>query len=127
MADDTTPPPGTTPEQADSVSLINSNLAAFGLPTSLATWAWGEIQRGVPTAQVMIDMEQTPEFIARFPAIGQLRQQAAAGTVVHVPTPGEYVASEKTYGDLAHQAGLPDGFLTRDETNKLIVGQVSPS
>lgn len=114
--------------QNSAIATINSNLALLGLPSSLGAWAWGEIQKGTDPQQVMLDMQSTPEFQARFPAIAQLRDQAAKGVNVHVPTPGEYVQFEQTATALMSAAGLPKGFYDQpSDFTKFMLNQTSPA
>lgn len=116
-----------TPTQNDALALIRQNLTNLGLPASLAEFAWTAIQQGTPASQVLLDLQEQPEFKKRFPAIGALRERAARGENVHVPTPGEYLDYEKTTTSLFRNAGLPVGFYdSPDDFTNLIAGQVSP-
>lgn len=117
-----------TASQNSAIATINANLAALGLPASLAPWAWGEIQKGVDPAQVLIDLEGTPEFQKRFPAIQALRDRAANGEQVHVPSPGEYKSFEDTTAGLMRAAGIPAGFYDSPEDfTGFILKQTSPA
>jgi hypothetical protein len=114
-------------DQNDALGTITGNFTALGLPASLASWAWGEIQAGKSEAQIMIDLEGTDAFKQRFPAIGTLRARASTGENVHVPTPGEYIQAETTYTSLMRTAGLPPGFYdSQADFTNLISNQVSP-
>lgn len=114
--------------QNSAIATINSNLSLLGLPASLGAWAWGEIQKGADPTQVMLDMQATPEFQTRFPAIQQLRDRAAKGENVHVPTPGEYVQFETTAAQLMSAAGLPKGFYDQQsDFTGMLLNQTSPA
>lgn len=85
---------------------------------ALVAWAKGEVIKGSSSAQIALDLMQTPQFERRFPAIKEL---AAEGVAI---TPAEYISLEQSYAQLEHAAGLPADFATYDA---LIANQVSPS
>lgn len=106
----------------DAQALIGAVLSDYGLQ-SLASWAWQEITSGASSAQVLTDMYQTPQFKARFPAIG-LRNQAGLPPI----SPADYVNYEDTLQQYESQYGLPQGALSnKDTVTQFIAGDVSTS
>lgn len=83
---------------------LRTVLAQYGLE-SLTTWAMGALARGLSETQVLQEMRQTPEFMARFPAIA-LRQQAGLAPI----SPGEYVEYERRVAQIMRDAGMPPQF-----------------
>lgn len=107
--------------QRDALALIQQTLADYGLPASLADWAWQEIVAGKGEAQVLLDLRQRPEFKTRFPGI-DLRQKAGLAPI----SPAEYVAYEQAARQTMRAAGLPPGmFDSQDDFTKWIAGDVS--
>lgn len=94
-----------TAEQRDALAYVRRILTDYGLPDSLATWAWQKIVSGAPAEQVALDLRDTPEFQQRFPAI-PAREAAGLPPL----SPAEYVAYEQAAGQLFRAAGLPPGF-----------------
>jgi hypothetical protein len=87
----------------DAQSIIQSVLGDYGLG-SLATWAWNEITAGASSAQVLIDMQQTPQFQQRFPGIA-IRQAQGLPAI----SPSDYVSYEDSLAQLTNQYGIPQG------------------
>lgn len=94
-----------TGAQRDALAYIKAILADYGLPESLADWAWGKIVSGAPTEEVALDLRDTPEFQTRFPAIAA-REAAGLSPL----SPAEYVAYEQAATQLFRTSGLPAGF-----------------
>lgn len=113
---------GLTSTQSDAWSQLSQTLQLYGFTgqdlTNLVAFAKGEIVSGNSQTQVLLDLQQTPEFQARFPAISQLSKQGVA------ITPAEYIATEQSYAQLEQAAGLPANYASYDQ---LIGSQVSPS
>lgn len=106
----------------DAQSLISAVLGDYGLQ-SLGPWAWDEITSGATSAQMLLDMQQTPQFQARFPAIA-LRQKAGLPTI----SPADYVNYEDSLAQMENQYGLPKGLLTNQQTvTNFIAGDTSTS
>ena len=87
-------------------NLITQVLADYGLQ-SLGDWAWQEITSGATSAQMLLDMQQTPQFKQRFPGIA-IRQQKGLPAI----SPADYVNYEDSMTQLEHQYGLPKGIYT---------------
>lgn len=71
-------------------------------------WLWQQITSGVDDQNtILINLEQTGEFKARYPIIAESRARAAAGEPVHVPTVAEVREYESSGAAVMRQAGLP--------------------
>lgn len=113
--------PAGTAAQRDALSLIRDTLSQYGLPDSLAAWAWSEIQAGKGNAEILLDLRQRPEFKARFPAI-DAREKAGLPPL----SPAEYVSYEQTAAQMFRAAGLPEGFYdSPDDFTKFLTNDVS--
>lgn len=87
------------------------NLFSVGTDGTPGGWLWDQIVSGVDNAdQLQIALEQTQEFKTRYGIIGELRQRAAAGEPVLVPTVGQVREYEDTTAKIMRQAGLPTWF-----------------
>jgi len=92
-------------EQLSAQAYIQQILADYGLPASLADWAWEKIVNGDSADQVALDLRSTPEYQTRFPAIAA---REAAGLPALSAT--EYIAYENAATQLLRSVGLPPGF-----------------
>ena len=114
------PTPG-SPEQQSALAYIRGILADYGLPDTLADWAWDQIVGGTSAEQITLDLYDRPEFAARFPAIVERRNLGLPPI-----SPAEYVAYERAAGQLLRASGLPPGFYDeRTDFTRLIAGDVS--
>lgn len=100
----------------DAQALISAVLGDYGLQ-SLGTWAWDEITSGATSAQMLLDMQQTPQFKTRFPGIA-MRQQKGLPAI----SPADYVNYEDSLAQMQSQYGLPQGFLTNANTVAEFIG-----
>jgi hypothetical protein len=111
-----------TSTQISAWQYLQSILASYGFAghdlSALVAWAKGQIIAGNSTDMIQLNLEQTPQFEKRFPAIKTL---AAQGVAI---TPAEYISVEQQYSQLLHQAGLPPRYADYDQ---LIANQVSPN
>jgi hypothetical protein len=111
-----------TSTQMSAWAYLQSILAQYGFTghdlTALVAWAKGQIVAGNSTDMIQLNLEQTPQFEKRFPAI---RTLAAQGVAI---TPAEYISVEQQYSQILHQAGLPPRYASYDS---LIANQVSPN
>lgn len=105
----------------DALALIKSTLLQYGLPDTLADWAWGEIVAGKGMAEIMLDLRQRPEFKAEFPEIDELQRKGLAPM-----SPGDIVSYRKQAREMMRAAGLPEGFYdNKNDFTKFIVNGVS--
>jgi hypothetical protein len=110
-----------TGAQVSAKIYIEKILEDYGLPASLADWAWERIVNGDSQEQIALDLRETNEFRQRFPAIAA-REAAGLPPI----SPAEYVAYERTAGQLLRQAGLPPGFYDdRSDFTELLTNDVS--
>lgn len=84
-------------------ALIESALGQYGL-SSLASWAWAKWQAGESIDQIMLELRDTPEYNARFPAMKTLAGQG------HAISEAQYINYEQQVSAIFHAAGLPSGF-----------------
>lgn len=126
--------PGVTPVEATPGEESNNNAELFaqwsqylgsiglgdlfsvdaeGNPTG---WLWGQVQAGVNSeAEFQMQLEQTSQFQARFPVIGQMRAQAATGGVGAVPRVIDVLNYETEVQATLRTAGLPQ-FMYQDRS-----------
>lgn len=70
-----------TPEQLDAHATLKNTLAIYGLGgPSLSQWALDSIIAGKGVAQILLELEQRPEFKAAFPEI-ELRRNLPPGNL----------------------------------------------
>jgi hypothetical protein len=114
--------PFTSTEQS-AWAQLQQTLAAYGFAgadlVALTAWAKGELIAGKDTNQLALDLQRTPQFAKRFPAI-IARQNAGLPPV----SPAEYLSLESSYAQLEQAAGLPRNFASYDA---LITNDVSPT
>lgn len=111
-----------TSDERDAYATAQQFLNMFGLP-GLTDWVFDQMKKGATAAQIYLEIQKTPQFEQRFPAIKQMREAGAS----HIPTPEEYIQMEDSYTKTAHAAGLVPGLLTREKMASLIAGGVSPA
>lgn len=84
-------------------------LFSIGADGTPGGWLWQQITSGIDNqAALMINLEQTSQFQQRYGVINDIRQQAAQGKPVHVPTVAEVREYEQSVLGMMRQAGLPD-------------------
>lgn len=100
---------------------IKQTLGVYGLG-SLGAWAWNEWKQGKTVDQIYLDMAQTPEYKARFPAMDTLAKNGQA------ISEQQYIQLETSYKQIAQAAGLPPGFYDQPEDfTNLITNNVAPT
>lgn len=99
--------------------MLSNALAEVGLSTLFyvdaegnpAGWLYDQITGGITSQEeLMLSVQQTPEFQRRFPTIAFQREQNAAGTPTYVMSPGEVIQYERTVMTAFRNAGLPSWF-----------------
>jgi hypothetical protein len=107
--------------QRDALALIRTTLAQYGLPDSLADWAWSEIVAGKGNAEIMLDLRQRPEFKTEFPEIDARTQKGLAPL-----SPAEIIAYRQQARQIMSAAGLPSGFYdSKDDFTNFLANDVS--
>lgn len=97
-------------------SLLTTDSA--GNPTG---WLAQMIQQGVQPDQIGPMVEQTSVFQQRFPSIVQLRQMAAQGQAVNIPSPADVINVEGRIGSTMRYYGLDPGMYSPQDIQNLIV------
>jgi hypothetical protein len=93
-----------TADQQSALATLTAALNGYGLG-SMASWAWNEIVAGKTQDQILLDLQQTPQFQQRFPAIAQRQKDGLPAL-----SPADYVNYESQATQLMRAAGLPSGF-----------------
>jgi len=94
---------------------------SYGLGT-LAPRILDLVQRGLDENSVSIELQNSPEYKARFKANEARRLKG-----LPVLSPAEYLATERSYRQIMSSAGLPAGFYDQHEDfTKWLEGDVSP-
>lgn len=119
--------PAATPGTSAAADARNQNLFAglarmlkdAGLETlftigpggELGGWLWNQITAGLDDeSSIILALEQTPEFQARYPVIAQMRQANREGKVSYVPSPADVRNYEIEVSAHLRAAGLPAWF-----------------
>lgn len=116
---------------------LSSYLADLGLGNLFSVdgegnpsgWLWDQVTQGFDTRDTLIvRLEETPQFKTRYKVINDLRQRAAQGEPVQVPTVAEVRQYEQTASQMMRQAGMPTWFYdSYTDTQSLMAQGVSPS
>lgn len=112
-----TPTPGLTADQQSARGVLNTELANFGL-SSLGDTVWNWYLEGRSIDQIMLDIRNTPEYKARFPAMQTLAQRGQA------ITEAQYVDYEKTTTQILRSAGIDPSFF---DVTQGLVNNVAPT
>jgi len=101
---------------------INAAISAYGLSSSLGDSLYNKVLANIPVSQIFLDMRQTPEYKARFPAMAQLQAKGRAISET------QYLDLERSYTQTLREAGIPPGFYDQpDDFNRYIANEVSPA
>lgn len=111
--------PGDNSSQGDAQSQILAGLTPYGLQ-GLAGFVWSELTSGKNQDQVALDVQQTPEWEARFPG---MKERTDKGLPAITPT--AYLQYEDAVYNAAQAAGLPSNFVDRTTIGNLIGNDVS--
>lgn len=112
--------PGDNAARQSAKAYLAALLDEYGLG-SLAAWANDQIQQGQNVDYVRQQLELTPEFEARFPAI---KARAKAG--LPPISPSEYISYEQAATQTLRAAGLPKSFWDQpSDFNALLTNDVS--
>ena len=92
-------------------------------------WLWDQIQAGVDTeSEIMMAIESTDVFRARFGVIQEQQKRAAAGEPIYVMSPADVLQYEDTVRKQMAAAGLPSTFYDQPQDfHKLILADMSPT
>lgn len=117
-----------TQAQRDSHALLRETFARYGLGSeALATWALESIVAGKGIEQILLELEERPEFKAAFPEIEARRQKSAETGIQLSPiSPAEILAYRTEAKALMASYGLPASFYSQNtDFFDLIVGDTS--
>ena len=101
-----------TQAQLDAHALVRQTLASFGLNSpSLATWALESLIAGNSIDQILLELEQRPEFKTAFPEIAARQDKALATGVWLEPVgPAEILSYRTEAKALMRSFGLPESY-----------------
>lgn len=109
-----------TADQQNALAYIQTVLDQYGLG-GLSQWAWQEIVSGKSESQVLLDMQQTPEFKAAFP---EIQQRLDAG--LPAISPADVINYRTQARQIMQAAGLPADFYDQpSDFSPFIVGDMS--
>ena len=110
------------PTDRDAVARLNQLLQSFGL-SSLASKVLSYIQEGMGEDSIMLELQNTKEWKARFSANETRRSKG-----LPVLSPAEYLATERSYRQIMQEAGVPTGFYDQNtDFTKFLADDISPA
>lgn len=115
-------------EQRDAASIIRETLRLLGLASEpLIQWAYDSLVAGNSIDQVLLELEERPEFKAAFPEIEARRRMGQELGVTFEPIgPGEILQYRTQAKALMHTFGLPESFYSNNSNfYELIINDVS--
>ena len=113
--------PAGTETQRDALAQIKSILARYGLPPTLADWAWEQILAGRSSAEVALELPTRPEYQEAFPEIEARRRAGLAAISAE-----EIISYRRTAAQLMRERGYPTGFYdSKSDFTDLLVKDVS--
>ena len=101
------------------------SIDAEGMPGG---WLWDQLTQGFDTRDALIvRLEETPQFKTRYKVISDLRERAAKGEPVMVPTVDYVRQYEEATAQMMRQAGMPSWFYdSYEDSQKLMAQGISP-
>lgn len=118
------------PPNRDAWAIVTQTLAAYGLKEkSLQDWVIGSLKQGNPIEQILLELEQRPEFDRAFPEIRLRNEYMARSALQFEPIgPAEVLEYRTRAAELMRSYGLPRGFWDENRNfTDLIVKNVSLS
>ena len=117
-----------TQAQRDAHAILRETFARYGLGAqALATWALDQVIMGKGIDQILLELEERPEFKAAFPEIEARRQKSAETGIQLSPiSPAEILEYRTQAKALMASYGLPATFYGQNgDFFDLIVGDTS--
>jgi len=111
----------TSVDSTDAFAAVDQILQSYGLK-GMDSWLRSEVTSGASQDQILLDLQQTPQFQQAFPGLAQ--RQANGYPAISV---ADYLSYTDNAFQLARAAGLPTGFMTTAEIGALIGNDVSAS
>jgi hypothetical protein len=113
---------GPAGNQDDAIANLSKTFENYGI-SSLASVIAGFVQQGYSSDTIALMLQDTPEYKQRF-AGNAVRRNAG----LPVLSPGEYLATERSYRAILESSGLPKGFYdSQDDFQKFIANDTSPT
>lgn len=116
----TTPAPGTSAADKSAKALIDQFLSEYGLG-SLGSTAWQWYLTGQSPDQILLNLRETPEYQARFPAMKTLSKRGQA------ISERDYINFERSIATQNQAAGLTEDWNDPQDIQKLLESNVSPA
>ncbi len=98
---------GKLPGERDVKAYIRTLFTNYGLPASLADWAYDVLVQGASGAEMVQRMYDRPEFKERFKALFEYRKRNPNLPAIG---PGEILAYEREASALMRASGMPPAF-----------------
>lgn len=122
---------GATAQQANALTTLENNLQQYGFtpdqlngPNGLVNWAWGEVTNNVDPTQIAIDLQTQPAFIQQFPGFAAANQNLVNSGNAALSV-AQYQSYQSQAEQLAQAAGLPPGFINKENIGVLAGANVS--
>lgn len=120
------PAPPLNPTQQSAWAQLAQTLQQYGFTgtdlSALEDLVKTELINGSGTDQITLDLDASPEFARRFPAIVYRR----ANNLPPI-SPADYLSLQTSYQQLEHSAGLPPQMFDSAHWDSLIAADVSPT
>lgn len=119
--------------QTSALSTMAATLSNYGFSggdlQTLTSWAWGELTSNTDPSQIAIDIQTPgsavyPIFEKQFPGFTAANQQLTSQGLQAVSVQ-EYQSYQTQATQMAQAAGLPPGFLNKENIGILVGGNVS--
>jgi hypothetical protein len=109
-------------DQRDAASALIGLFSQYGLET-LASRIIDMVKQGFSSDTMSVMLQETPEYKKRFAA-----NDARVAAGLPKLSPAEYIATERQYGQLLSQSGMPKGFYDQQsDYQKFLENDLSPS
>lgn len=115
-------PAGDVAPGGSALAILIDTFRSWGLPDSLAHWAWTEQVAGKSDEEIALDLQERPEFKAEYGNVIEGRKTKGLAPM----SVEEILSYRQNARELFHAAGLPKEFYdTKDEIDRFMVGNVS--
>lgn len=107
--------------QQDAFARIQTVLGQYDI-SGLGDWLWGEIKANNPESQIMLDLQNQPAFMTRFPGLKAMRDAGLPAV-----TPAAYLATEREYKRQLAEMGFDTKQLSAADFVPLFKSNLDPS
>jgi len=104
-------------DNIDGFAFLEQTLKYYGL-SDLSDWAIGLLQKGTSEDEILLLLEDQPQFKARFPYNNLIRNQG--DPMIKSYSPEEWMRWEQELRSLFQNAGFPEGFYDGPEDFKAL-------